>query len=727
MTLKMRLTVTTSVIMVAATAIVVTLLLLLSYRSQTRLSRENLKNLTGIESKSVQITMEKYMDMINTISYIMNSFEYTEEDQRRGRYDEVMVSAISSVTELVGIATVWKDGIIDSNADAEGKYYPYRTWYQRQNSLDPERDDYANSGIDYQAILNSITNSPQIGNVTKGKMNGEEVFCVDLIAPIIPADDESHYDGQIIGFVVATVSLKFAEEAIVNIRPFEKGRAVLYAHDGTIAAHYNPEMIGKHISDPDSVRVLGQKAVEDTLRTLQNGSGEFDRNRGRYFYSYPFFVGQTTTAWTILSSIEEKVVLADVRAMLMLAIIISVIAIAVTVIIIWFMSRSISQRITRVGAAIKDISEGEGDLTRRLTIHANDEIGAMGTYFNSTMEKIRLLVLSIKTETHTLSDIGGELSTNMTETAASINQMNATIQSLKSQVMNQSTSVTETNSTMQQIINNIDKLGELVDKQTTSVSQSSSAVEEMIASIQSVTQTLIKNGANVKALADSSEVGRSGLQDVAQDIQQIARESEGLLEINAVMENIASQTNLLSMNAAIEAAHAGEAGKGFAVVADEIRKLAESSGEQSKTISSVLKKIKDSIDKITRSTDAVLNKFEAIDSGVKTVSDQEHNIRNAMEEQNAGSQQILEAMNRLNEVTGMVKDSTTEMLQGTQQVVTESRNLGHVTQELENGMNEMASGAEQINTAVERVNMISGDNKQHIDNLVGEVSKFIVE
>jgi methyl-accepting chemotaxis protein len=148
------------------------------------------------------------------------------------------------------------------------------------------------------------------------------------------------------------------------------------------------------------------------------------------------------------------------------------------------------------------------------------------------------------------------------------------------------------------------------------------------------------------------------------------------LEINAVMQNIASQTNLLSMNAAIEAAHAGEAGKGFAVVADEIRKLAESSGEQSKTISTVLKKIKDSIDKITKSTGSVLNKFEAIDSGVKTVSEQEENIRSAMEEQGAGSKQMLE---------------------GSKQVIQESRNLEMATQEITNGMNEMAAGADQIN------------------------------
>jgi methyl-accepting chemotaxis protein len=249
----------------------------------------------------------------------------------------------------------------------------------------------------------------------------------------------------------------------------------------------------------------------------------------------------------------------------------------------------------------------------------------------------------------------------------------------------------------------------------------------MLANIQSVTQTLVKNGENVKELIDASEMGRGGLQEVATDIQEISKESEGLLEINAVMENIASQTNLLSMNAAIEAAHAGEAGKGFAVVADEIRKLAENSGEQSKTISTVLKKIKDSIDKITKSTDAVLNKFEAIDGGVKTVSDQEENIRNAMEEQNAGGQQILEAIGRLNEITQMVKGGSAEMLEGSKEVSHESKNLELVTQEITNGMNEMAGGADQINGAVEHINVISGKNKENINTLVEAVSRFKVE
>jgi methyl-accepting chemotaxis protein len=181
------------------------------------------------------------------------------------------------------------------------------------------------------------------------------------------------------------------------------------------------------------------------------------------------------------------------------------------------------------------------------------------------------------------------------------------------------------------------------------------------------------------------------------------------------------------MNAAIEAAHAGEAGKGFAVVADEIRKLAENSGEQSKIISAVLKKIKDSIDKITRSTDKVLNKFEAIENGVKIVSEQEESIRNAMDEQSAGSQQILAAIGQLNDTTQLVKSGSDEMLGGSQLVIEESRNLELLTAEISGGMNEMATGADLINAAVNRVNTISGDNRNEIALLADEIKKFKVE
>jgi methyl-accepting chemotaxis protein len=441
----------------------------------------------------------------------------------------------------------------------------------------------------------------------------------------------------------------------------------------------------------------------------------------------PFQIGNSSTTWSVMIGSAESYILAPVNEMTRFTIILAGIALVVSAAIIFFILVRVTKPIVMVTENLKDIAEGEGDLTKLINIKSKDEVGDLAQYFNQTIRKIKNLILVIKQKTESLSEIGTDLASNMTETAAAINQITANIQSIKGRVINQSASVTETNATMEQITVNIDKLNSHVEQQTTSVAQSSSAIEEMLANIQSVTRTLIQNAENVNQLTGASEVGRTGLQDVAQDIQEIARESEGLLEINAVMENIASQTNLLSMNAAIEAAHAGEAGKGFAVVADEIRKLAESSSEQSKTIRGVLKKIKACIDKITQSTNNVLEKFEAIDGGVKTVAEQEENIRNAMEEQGQGSKQILDAIGNLNEVTQQVKGGSTEMLQGSAEVIKESKNLELTTQEITGGMNEMAAGANQINVAVKRVNQISGQNKENIDLLLKEVSRFKVE
>ena len=209
----------------------------------------------------------------------------------------------------------------------------------------------------------------------------------------------------------------------------------------------------------------------------------------------------------------------------------------------------------------------------------------------------------------------------------------------------------------------MDRLNGQLESQSSAIIESSTAIEEMIANIKSVSNTLTKNSANVKELQEAAEVGHSGLTEVASDTMEIAQESESLLEINSVMENIASQTNLLSMNAAIEAAHAGDSGKGFAVVADEIRKLAESSSEQSKTISEALKKIKDSIDKITKSTDDVITKFKAIDTSVKAVAEQERSILDAMTEQGAGSTQIMQAISQVNEITSQVKEDARQMVE----------------------------------------------------------------
>jgi methyl-accepting chemotaxis protein len=537
--------------------------------------------------------------------------------------------------------------------------------------------------------------------------------------------DESH--NQVVGALLARNSADTLSNITKSIGKYDETmHAYLFDASGTMIAHDNNELVMNQFNPINEVKTdPSVKSLADAIQTmLRNQEGTI---------KYEYKGDNNTCVYTPVSgfpiifanAVDDDFLMKDVNGLRNITIILIAAFLILGIVVAIFIAHSISKPVNYVMGGLKAL--GEGDLTQKLKITSKDEMGKLEEYVNTTVEQIRNMALSINRQSGTLSDIGNQLASNMTETAAAINQVTANIQSIKGRAVNQSASVTETNATMEQITLNITQLNSSIDRQTESVAQSSSAIEEMLANIESVSQTLTKNTENVHTLARASEVGRSGLQEVAADIQGIARESEGLLEINGVMENIASQTNLLSMNAAIEAAHAGEAGKGFAVVADEIRKLAESSSEQSKTISSVLKKIKESIDKISKSTNNVLLKFEDIDSGVRTVSQQEKSIRNAMEEQGQGSKQILEAVAYLNEITAQVKGGSAEMLEGSRQVITEGKSLEIATQEISNSMNEMAAGAEQINIAISQVNTISGENSDNIAILSREVSKFKIE
>jgi methyl-accepting chemotaxis protein len=725
MKLKARLTLITAALVAAAVAGVSVVLLFEARLMQTEAAFMHLEELTGRYAAVMQNRYENYLSVAKTLANIMDSYADLPAGERRGRYDDTMRFIMESNPQFMGMFSVWKPGALDGRdaafagrrgTDSTGRYMP---WFSRRSGV---LEELPLSDYEYypDILANMESPDPVISLPYRSSYAGRPIFGVRLCYPVVTAEG-------IVGRVGIMVDLTSSSEVIAEIKPYGTGRAVLYATDGTIAAHYDPDQVGGSISDPLSLSILGRQAVEDTLETLKRGTPDSGQNHGRIFESYPFFVGGVKTAWTILASVPEEEVFAPVNRLMGIAGIIIAAALIAAAFVIFIAAGRITRPLVNVAASLKDISEGEGDLTRTIAVHSHDEVGDLAKYFNLTLEKIRNLISSVKGQCAALSGIGSELAGNMTETAAAINEITSTVQSIKVRVINQSASVTETNATMEQITANIDKLNSNVEKQSVSVAQSSSAVEEMIANIKSVTSSLNKNTESVRDLLQASEAGRGGLEEVAADIQEIARESEGLLEINAVMENIAGQTNLLSMNAAIEAAHAGEAGKGFAVVAGEIRKLAESSGEQSKTISAVLKKIKGSIDQIISSADNVLGKFEAIDGGIRTVSEQTEAIRGAMEEQGAGSREILEAIGRLNEITRLVKGGSDEMREGSREIITEGKNLEMATGEITGGMNEMAAGAEQINVAVNRVNEISGSNKESIDALVGEISRFKVE
>ena len=214
----------------------------------------------------------------------------------------------------------------------------------------------------------------------------------------------------------------------------------------------------------------------------------------------------------------------------------------------------------------------------------------------------------------------------------------------------------------------VKSLVDMTSTLTTNVNSSSGAVEEMIGKIGSINAILEKNFEAVSELEHATNVGQTSLTDVTKIVRQIEDNSSGLLEMSKMIESIAAETNLLSMNAAIEASHAGESGKGFAVVASEIRKLAEDSSKQTKAIDEVLKNMKSLIDKATQKTDEVSGEFSNIVSLSMQVKSQETQVRKAVSEQNSEGEMLLQSISQMREAQKAVSDAAERLRSGTEEV-----------------------------------------------------------
>ncbi len=533
---------------------------------------------------------------------------------------------------------------------------------------------------------------------------------------------------NVIAMLSATVDGLLLSQDIDDIVVGKTGYCFVVGTTGNILAHKDNELVKTALnpikaSETDSGFSSLAAFVRHALNVKNTEIGYYDYKEISCIASYSAI---KTTGWTLIIKAPVEEFMGTVQTLQKSLAFIGIIILISALIVVFLTAHAIVKPITGVVVALKDISEGEGDLTVRLPLHGNDEITDLSQYFNKTIEKIKASIQEIGNNAETMLGIGDALANSMTETATSVNQISANIDGVKKQTLTQAASVTETAATVEEIIRTIKQLNNSIENQAASVAQSSSSVEEMVANISSITQTLGKSDNIIKELATATADGKETLSSSNTITQKISEESGSLMEASSVIQHIASQTNLLAMNAAIEAAHAGDAGKGFAVVADEIRKLAEESSAQGKTITATLKTLSTEIDTLSESSKTVEEKFNAIFSLAENVKEMSNRIMEAMHEQENGSKEVLNAIRNINMVTVEVKEGSEEMLKGGEGVAEEMQKLDGLTRVITDSMNEMASGTSQINTSVEEVTVIAQKNKISIENLSNEVNKFKV-
>lgn len=684
------------------------------------LSDDYLSRTAEYYSSSTSNILAHEYNVCSTLKATMEQYESIPAQERRAYFDGILRQVLVANEGFVDAWCVWEPDALDGmdaeyvgapHHDDTGRFIPY--WTKSGNVIDcVELTDYE-GGFWYTDPLHrgkGILIQPNLYEV-----GGQMIWVCGVAFPI------HDKNGKPIGVVGVDMALDTLSSLLKSAQIYKTGSLSLIAHSGLIAVDKDESIEGETFDKFTSGKTAQLfSTAQKSLKAFY-----FSENGIRRLYQ-PIKVEEADEVWFVGLNVPEAEVTSMQKTIRTVIITIFLIVLIVMIVVSYvFIGRTTSE-ISKGVDAMKNIAQGDGDLTVRMEVRRQNELGDMYTYFNKTMEKIQDSISAVKGESDKMTAQGAVLAENMNTTAAAANQITANIESVTKQVTQQGANVKDAKNSLTQINQNVTELVESIQSQSASVVESSSAVEEMVANVRSVTAILKKNGDTLKRLEASSESGRSNVLQSVEATHRIEEQSKILLEASKVVQNIASQTNLLAMNAAIEAAHAGKSGQGFSVVADEIRKLAEKSNKQGKDITKNLKEVLASISEVSKSTETLQENFNEIYTLMQQVSQQELTIMNAMQEQSEGGDQILTAMKQISDITVNVKEGGANMQTATTAANEEMDNLSRLTDEITASMEEMSLGIENINSSINSVNDMTQKNTESISALGQVVGLFKV-
>lgn len=475
--------------------------------------------------------------------------------------------------------------------------------------------------------------------------------------------------------------------------------------------------------------VIKDKKILDTIYNKKENYHCVERvGSVDYFGVYvPLTIDSNEHKACYFISIPQTIIEQTQRRVLMSTVPVTIICIVCLIFLVILMIMFfILKPLNRAAKAIHQLSDEtqEADLTFRINFTSDDEIGHLCMDIDKFLSKQQILIEKLKKAQGELDVIGKNLGQTSEETASAISQIMANIEGVRHQTENQMRTVVGTNSIMESSLVSVNKLDSLIENQSAGITQSSASIEEMVSNIASVTSGMRKMSNEFQSLISVTANGQEKQTEVDQKVFTISEQSKLLMEANEIIAQIASQTNLLAMNAAIEAAHAGDAGAGFSVVADEIRSLAENSTMQSQTIGQELQQIATNIDEAVSAAKQSNEAFRIIMEKISDTENLVQEIHNALIEQDSASKQVLDALEDINSTTVMVQESAKEMKNGASQVNEEIAKITEIAQIIMGSMDEMSAGATQINNSAHGVHDMANDTQENIHNLESLIGNF---
>ena len=430
--------------------------------------------------------------------------------------------------------------------------------------------------------------------------------------------------------------------------------------------------------------------------------------------------------WTVVASVEFAE-MHEINNTLRRNSIIGELIIAVILLVcILIILKIIISKFDSIKKNIDNLNTGDKDLTKRLPIYHNNEISQVKISVNEFVDNVHSTVKNIGEANTALKVSFENVSTRLGETRTQIQNISREIAEATEMLNKEDACVDNTSTAVTQISSNIKELNELITQQAAAITEASASIEEMIGNINTVSESMGRMSDEFNELNAATTEGIEKNAAVNDLLQIVLDQSKSLQDTNRIISSISSQTNLLSMNAMIESAHAGIAGKGFAVVAEEIRKLADTSAKQSKSIGENLKMIALNITKVVDSANASKISLEKVNSKTQNTAQLVSEIKQAMDEQTEGSKQMLQVLSSMTQTSDNVLSSSREIEKGTNEILSSVSVLKEASQNMSVNFDKIVTSADETKQTTEQLDNLSMRMAVAVWNISNRIDEFKV-
>ncbi|MGM0418577.1 MAG: methyl-accepting chemotaxis protein [Thermodesulfobacteriota bacterium] len=657
---------------VVVLAFIITIVIVASKANETAYDKtmEGARQTGHRYSNEVKDLLGKPLDTARAIAASFSGMKESGADMSRDTANAMLKKTLENNSKLLGIWTVWEPDAFDGKDsefknekghDDTGRFIPY---WNRAGGIHLEPCvEYETSDGYYKRPLK--TGDEVFMEPVTYEIGGEDTMVVSVCVPV-------KVNGKSVGVVGADYSMDTFWELAKEIKPLGTGYIFLTAANGDIAAHPQSDIIGTNVKEhfPDdriSSRIeAGEEFMLEKVSTVSKTTS--------YYMFNPVKLGKGKANWGFCTVITEDKIFADSRNIRNTAIIIGLVSvIAVFGLLYWIANNIVAKPVNDVMKGIKEVAEGEGDLTKRLEIKNTDEIGDLAFWFNKFIENLQEMITTISNNVAEIDESGKEL----LKTAGDVNKETENTKSRSNQVA----------TAAEELSSNMNSIAGAMEQTSTNIGGVASAMEEMTSTVNEIAGNSEKTKSVAENAVDKSEKTSSRMNELGQAAEAIGAVVDTITDIS-------DQTNLLALNATIEAARAGEAGKGFAVVANEIKELATQTAQATSDI-------KEKVSWIQQSTDTSVSDMSEIKNIINEINDFITTIATAVEEQSVSSNEISNNVNQAAQGIQEVNENVTQSSGVSNEIAKDISEVNRAVSAVDNSVDSINERAQKLSKSAE--------------------------